>query len=118
MRQTDRRTADTVLNIVRNDKGAFKNAVTSCDRHFGRKLAIMMNLQSIQCASAPPQSNTSLPSGAPAELLTFGAMLGDRRKVQEEKLRKEEEKQKRKVNSPAEKLKTRTKKSVPHVISE
>ncbi len=67
----------------------------------------LMNLQPIQYASAPARSKTSLPSGAAAEHLTFGAMLDGRRKIEEEKLRKEEEKQKRKVNHPAEKLKKR-----------
>ncbi len=77
-----------------------------------------MNLQSIQCARAPARSKTSLPSGAPAEHLTFGAMLDERRKIEEEKLRKEEEKQKYKVNHLAEKIKKRgPKKSVSHVKS-
>ncbi len=40
------------------------------------------------------------PSGTPH----FGAMLEERRKIEEGKLRKEEEKQKRKVNHPAEKI--------------
>ncbi len=60
---------------------------------------------------------TSVPPEIPAEHLTFGAMLEERRKIEEEKLRKEEEKQKRKVNHPAEKSKTKAKKSVPHVKS-
>ncbi len=64
-----------------------------------------------------PSSKTSLPSGAPAQHLTFGAMLEDRRKIEEENLRKEEEKQKRKVNHPAEKSKTNAKNSVAHVKS-
>ncbi len=71
--------------------------------------SILMNLQPIQCASPPARSKMSLPSGAPAEHLTFGAMLDERRKTEEEKLRKEEEKQKRKVNQPAEKSKKRLK---------
>ncbi len=52
---------------------------------------------------------------SPAEYLTFGAMLVDRQKIEEEKLRKEEEQQKRKVDHPAEKSKKRAKTSVPHV---
>ncbi len=100
MRQTDRRTADTVLNIVRNVNEPSRMLQRVAIVILEEKLAMMMNLQPIQCASAPPRSNTSLPSGAPAERLTFGAMLGDRRKVEEERLRKEEEKQKRKVNPP------------------
>ncbi len=66
----------------------------------------------------PPSSvQASLPSGAPSEHLTFGAMLDERRKIEEEKLRKEEEKQKRKVNHPAEESKKMAKNSVPHVKS-
>ncbi len=53
---------------------------------------ILMNLQPIQCASAPARSQTSLISGAPAEHLTFGAMLDERRKIEEGKMRKEGEK--------------------------
>ncbi len=44
----------------------------------------------------------SMASGAPAEHLTVGAMLDESRKIKEEKLRKEDEKKKRKVNHPAE----------------
>ncbi len=76
---------------------------------------ILMNSQPIHCASAPARSKTSLPSGAPAEHLTFGAMLDERRKIEEEKLRKDVEKQKLKVDHLAEKLKTKTIKSVPHL---
>ncbi len=64
---------------------------------------ILMNLQPIQCAIAQSRSKTSLPSRAPAEHLNFGAMLEGRWKIEEEKLRKQEEKQKSKVNHPAEK---------------
>ncbi len=59
----------------------------------------------------------ALQSGAPAEFFTFDAMLDECRKIEEQKLCKEEEKQKRKVNHPAEKSKKRAKKSVPHVKS-
>ncbi len=76
-----------------------------------------MNLQPIQCAIAPARSKTSFSSGAPEEHLTFGAMLGERRKIEEEKLRKEEEKQKHEVYPRAEKSKKRAKKSVPHLKS-
>ncbi len=63
---------------------ALSNAVTSCYRHFETKPVntILMNLQPIQFARAP------------TEHLTFGAMLDELRKIKEEKLRKEEEKQK------------------------
>ncbi len=77
-----------------------------------------MNLQPIQSAIAQARSKTSLPSGAPADHLTFGAMLEERRKIEAEKLRKEEEKvENAKVNHPAEKSKTKARKSVPHVKS-
>ncbi len=45
-----------------------------------------------------------MPSGAPAEHLTVGEMLAERRKIDEEKLRKEEEQQKRKDHRLAEKI--------------
>ncbi len=61
---------------------------------------ILMNLQPIECASAPARSKTSLQSGAPAERLTFCTTLDKRRRIEQEKLRKEEEKQKRKDNHP------------------
>ncbi len=44
-------------------------------------------------------------------------MLEEGRKIEQEKQRKENEKQKRKVNHPDEKLKTKAKKSVAHVKS-
>ncbi len=76
-----------------------------------------MNLQPIQYASAPARSKTSLPSGAPAEHLTFGAMLEERWKIEEEEQLKEEGKQKRKVNHRAENSKKKAQKSVLHVKS-
>ncbi len=54
---------------------------------------------------------------SPSGTLTFCAILEERRKIEEEKLPKEEEKEKRKVNHPAEKSKTKANKSVPHVKS-
>ncbi len=53
-----------------------------------------MNLRAVQSARAPVGTRTSLPSGAPAEHLTLGQMLAERRKIEDEKLRKEEEQQK------------------------
>ncbi len=95
MRQTDRRTAETVLNIARNVKEASRmlQRVAIVISEQKTVNTILMNLQPIQCASAPARSKTSLPSGAPAEHLTFSAMLHERRKIEEEKLRKEEENQ-------------------------
>ncbi len=37
MRQTNRHTADTVLNIARKAHGALNNAATCCHRRFGTK---------------------------------------------------------------------------------
>ncbi len=79
---------------------------------------ILMNLQPIQCAIAPSSVEESLPSGAPAEHLTFGAMLEERRKNRRGKnCVRRRKSRKRKVNHPAEKSKTKAKKSVPHVKS-
>ncbi len=49
--------------------------------------SILMNLHPVQSVAAPVRTRTSLPSGAPG-----GA---ERRKIEDEKLRKEEEQQKR-----------------------
>ncbi len=65
----------------------------------------------------PSSGEDALPSGAPTEHLTLGAMLDELRNLEEEQLRKEDEKQKRKVNHPAEKSKKRAKNSVAHVKS-
>ncbi len=112
MRQTDRRTAETVLynaKSVKEPSGMLQRvAIVISEQKTAN--TILMNLQPIQCAIAPARSKTSWPSWAPAENLSFGAMLEERRKIEEEKLRKEEEKQKRKVNHPAEKSKTKAKK--------
>ncbi len=61
----------------------------------------LMNLHPVHCASAPVR-RTSLPPGAPAEYLTVGEMLAERRKFDEEELRKEEEQQKGKDHLLAE----------------
>ncbi len=45
--------------------------------------------------TAPVRTRTLLPSGAPAEHLTLGQLLAERRKIEDEKLRKEEEQQRR-----------------------
>ncbi len=54
-----------------------------------------MNLHPVQSLTAPVRTRTSLPSGAPAENFTLTPMLSERRKMEDEKLRKEEEQQKR-----------------------
>ncbi len=88
MRQTDRRTAENVLNIVREVKRSLKNAATSFDRHVGTKTinSILMNLHPVQSVTATVRTRTSLPSGAPAERLTPGQMLAERRKIEDKKI--------------------------------
>ncbi len=54
-----------------------------------------MNLHPVQSATAPVRTRTPLPSGAPAEHLTLGQMLAKSQTMVDEKLRKEEEQQKR-----------------------
>ncbi len=56
---------------------------------------ISMNLHPVQSVTAPVRTRNSVQSGAPAEHLTLGQMLAERRKIEDEKLRKEEEQQKR-----------------------
>ncbi len=51
----------------------------------------LMNLHPVQSVAAPVRARTSLTSGAAAEHLTLGQMLAERRKIEDEKLRKEEE---------------------------
>ncbi len=94
MRQTDRRTAHTVLNIATIVKEPSRMLQRVAIVVFEGKTVntILMNLQPIQCAIALARSKTSLPSGAPAEHLTFSAMLEERRKIEQEKQRKENEK--------------------------
>ncbi len=77
--------------------------------------SILMDLHPVRSASVPVRKRTSLPSGAPAEHLTVGEMLAERQKIEEEKLRKEEEQQKRKDHRLAEKLAKRAKRSVQNV---
>ncbi len=106
MRHTDRRTAETVLNIAKSVKEPSRMlqrvAVDISEQKTVNTL--LMNLQPIQCAIAPARLITSLPSGAPEDHLTFCAVLEERRKIEEEKLRKEEEKQKCKVNHKCRKI--------------
>ncbi len=52
--------------------------------------SILMNLHPVQSVTASVRTRTPLPSGAPAEHLTLGQMLAERRKIEDEKLRKEE----------------------------
>ncbi len=96
MRQTDRRTADTVMNIARN--------VMEPSRMLQRVAIVISEQKTV---------NTIFMTSPCA----FSARLEERRKLEDEKLRKEDEKQKRKVSHSAEKSKTRTKNSLPHVKS-
>ncbi len=77
MRQTDIRSADTVLNISRNVKenARMLQRVPIVISEQKTVNTILMNLQPIQFASALSRSETSLSFGAPVEHLTFGAML-------------------------------------------
>ncbi len=73
--------------------------------------SILMNLHPVQSVTAPVRTRTSLPFGAPAEHLTVGQILAERRKIEDEKLRKEEEQQTR----LAEKGAKRARKSIQKV---
>ncbi len=57
--------------------------------------SILMNLHTVRSASVPVRIRPSLPTEAPEEHLTVGQLLAECRKFDEEKLRKEEEQQKR-----------------------
>ncbi len=93
MRQTDRRTAEKVLNIVREviDPSRMLQRVSIVTSEQKTVKSILMNLHPVQSMTAPVRTRTSLPSGAPAEHLTLGQMLSERRKIEDEKVRKEEE---------------------------
>ncbi len=97
MRQTDRRTAEKRSKYCPGSKRSLKNAATSSIVMSEQTTinSISMNLGPVQSITAPVRTRTSLPSGAPAEHLTLGQMLVERRKIEDEKLRKEEEQQKR-----------------------
>ncbi len=73
--------------------------------------SVLMNLRPVQSMTAPVRKRTSLPSRAPAEHLTLGQMLAERRKIEDEKLRKKEEQHKR----LAEKGAKRARKSIQKV---
>ncbi len=72
-----------------------------------------MILHPVQSVTAPVRTRTSLLSGAPAEHLNLGQMLAERRNIEDEKLRREEEQQKR----IAEKGAKRTRKYIQKVIN-
>ncbi len=62
--------------------------------------SILINLQPIQRASAQARTRPSFPSGAGAENLTVGAMFDERRKIEEEIMRKRGEKAETQRSSP------------------
>ncbi len=72
--------------------------------------SIVMNLHPVQSVMAPVRTRTSLPYGAPAEHLTLAQMLAERRKIEDEKLRKEEEQQKRLAEKGAKRARMSTQK--------
>ncbi len=113
MRQRERRTAENVLNIVREvkDPSRMLQRVSIVMSEQTTINSILMNLRPVQSVTAPVRTRTSLPSGAPAEHLTLGQMLAERRQIEDEKLRKEEEQQKR----LAEKGAKRERKSIQKV---
>ncbi len=117
MRQSDEGTAAEILNIARNVQNASRmvQRITTVIKNQKTANSILMNLHPVRSAGVPDRKRTSLPSGAPAEHLTVGQMLAERRKIDEEKLRKEEEQQKRKDHRFAEKLAKRAKRSVQKV---
>ncbi len=83
MRQTDRRTAEKRLNIVWEVKDPSRilqrvSIVVSEQKTIN---SILMNFHPVQSVTAPVRTRTSLPSGAPAEHLTLGQMLPERRKL-------------------------------------
>ncbi len=96
MRETDRGIAENVLNIVREVKDPSR-MLQRCSIVMSEQKTIngiLMNLHPVQSVTAPVRTRTSFPSGAPAEHLTLWQMLAERRKIEAEKLRKEEEQQK------------------------
>ncbi len=74
-----------------------------------------MNFHPVWSASVPDRNRTALPSGAPAEHLTVGEMLAERRKVDEELLPKEEKRKTWKGHRLAEQSTKRAKNSVQKV---
>ncbi len=110
-RQTDGHTAENVLNIARNLTGPSRMLQGVATPISEQKTinTFLMHLAPIQCASASSRSRTSFPSEASVKHLTSRAILHERRKFEEERLRKEEEKQTRKDIHLSEKSKKRAK---------
>ncbi len=86
MRQTDRRTAENVLNIVQEvkDTSRMLQRVSIVMSEKKTINSIVMNLHPVQSVAAPVRTRTSLPSGAPAKHLTLGQMLAERRNFEDE----------------------------------
>ncbi len=74
-----------------------------------------MTLHLVRFAGVPVRKRTSLPSGAPAEHLTVGEILAERRKFDGENYAKEKEQQKRKDHRLAGKLAKKAKMSFQKV---
>ncbi len=96
--QSDEDAAVEILNIARNVQNASRmvERVATVIKNQKTDNSILMDLHTVRSASVPVRRGTSLPSEAPEEHLTVGEMLTERRKIDEEKLRKKEEQQKRK----------------------
>ncbi len=115
MRQADRRTADTVLNVARNGKEPSRIL---------QRVAIVISEQKqltpfwLICSRSSAQApQIGRRRHCPSGTSRFRCDARRAPKNRRGKLRKGEEKQKHKVNHPAEKSKKRAKKSVPHVKS-
>ncbi len=78
------------MSDVKNASSMVQRVITVIKKQKTVK-GILMNLHPVRSASVPVRKRTTLPSGAPAEHLLVGEMLAERRKFDEEKLRKEEE---------------------------
>ncbi len=109
MRQTGRRTADTVLNIVESVKEPSRmlQQVTIVISEQKTVNTILMNLQPIQSAIAPSSVEDFIAIRSPSGTTHFrcGARRAPENRKRKNCVRKEE-KQKRKVSHPAEKSKT------------
>ncbi len=86
MRRKDRRTAENVLNVLRKVKDPSRmlqrvSIVMPEQKTFN---SILMILHPVQSVTAPVRTRTSLPSGDPAEHLTLGQLLAERRKIEDE----------------------------------
>ncbi len=72
IRQSDEDTGEEILNIARNVQNASRmvQRVATVVKNQKTVNTILMDLHPVRSASVPVRKRTSLPSGAPAELLT------------------------------------------------